>query len=544
MTHRKTIKKSHIDCMDLLIIVCLFLISFLIYYSFRSPPVPTSGDELRAFYGAHQLLSDANVNFWNELNNKYNTGGFQFERTFTVLTSFGEAYPTTTAGSLLFYSLFIYIFSSNIFYMLSPIFASFGIIIMYLLLKNDSNSKFIGIIGGLTLFSLPVYVNWALIPIDTIPTAIIFLISVYLLFKSDDNWRHILMSGFVLSIAILMRHTYIFSIIPYVIYISLINGGNKFKSLLSFFIPIVFSLFMLTIVNKLLFNNPFFVSNFYQNNYPADPGLYGINLEAHVLHGTYLSILPSIYKFLHGSHTLYFPLLFFALIGLIHLAKRNKKQFLFIFVFSMINLIYFGCISSQDYYSLQDINLQSSFIRYLIPVYILLIIPFSHFIDTIHKQIRGHKQKILFATILAMYLISSVAYPIYLGGSAGTTYLLEYKPKVIAYKEILNGTLPSDAVILASSIVEESFVYPNINNIFYYPGIPPEYRYEETTRVVNSLLQDNRRVFFMKSDMPYLIEDDNMFLILNENFIMDEMPETRFERMKSIFYEIKLNGNQ
>lgn len=81
-------------------------------------------------------------------------------------------------------------------------------------------------------------------------------------------------------------------------------------------------------------------------------------------------------------------------------------------------------------------------------------------------------------------------------------------------------------------------------NWFYYDGIPLQYRYNHTVNVVKDLLEDDKTVYIIKS--PYeeqIPEVKEMFVVLDNNFILEKMPETYFNRMDVVFYKIKLKRN-
>jgi hypothetical protein len=167
-------------------------------------------------------------------------------------------------------------------------------------------------------------------------------------------------------------------------------------------------------------------------------------------------------------------------------------------------------------YGLGQSNLHASFLRYMLPFYILLPIGVATIFGFLLKIVKNRNVRVLYSSLVVVILMCSLAYGINYE-TFGIKDLNDHQKWILDTKlEILGETNPDD--IFISDIYGRKILFPQRKNIFYFPIIPQKIRCAETERVINGLLNYNQTVYLVIAMFP---EDTlTMFNFLNEHFVL------------------------
>jgi len=186
---------------DILILLSLFVMSMSFYLNY-STPVIWSPDEMNYFLGSQKFIENGTVNVNNPLNEKYDTCVFQYS--FTVFKNKSEQYPLGFSGSVLFYSIIMFIFGDSAFFLVSPLLGAIGIVAIYFVTREILKSRYLGIFAALILFTTPIWIRWSTEHYNNIPMTTFFLLS-FLCIVALKKGMGYFISGVFLSTAIFLR---------------------------------------------------------------------------------------------------------------------------------------------------------------------------------------------------------------------------------------------------------------------------------------------------------------------------------------------------
>lgn len=267
---------------------------------------------------------------------------------------------------------------------LTPLLAVVGVLFLFLLLRDLFNER-VAVTSSLLLFISSPYWYWSSMGMfENVAGCVMLIISLRYFFKllTTNDLKDYLLTGLFLGLALFMRPEFILLAAPLFI-IVLLNRKRIRKlyaclSLLSFIVAI----------------SPFFILNDSLYGSPLSTGHhlhYGVAEPISIGSFSMVNILKN-----SVNLVLLTPLLFlFSLFGLVSCSKKgvNLHYILFFIVASLTLCFYFlsGRVSSID--------IHSSYVRYLLPLY-LLSLPFvSHFI-------LRFKSKIAILLVCSIVLVS------------------------------------------------------------------------------------------------------------------------------------------
>lgn len=545
------------DKLDLIACILLFVLSFSFYACFVFNEYNVGGDSVSQYYPAKKLLKERDLNFWNSLNDKYRTYYFKLTFMDTVIQNWGESYPTQTFGTILLNAFIIGVFGNNAFFYINAFFASLLIVFIYLIVEELLKDRKVAILSSLILFSMPVFLFWAIITQNIMPATAFLIMSLYFIikFRGGDKKLYLFLSGLFYCFSVFVRLPFALFFPAYLVFFA--NKNKKFKfdlgQITGFAAPFFIVFVLITLLKLKYFNNPFFEGYLRTNFHPAPPGSesFTTQMEQRYLFSNFslITVFRSIQLFFIGSWRIYSRVFVLALLGLlIGIKEKNKNLFKFYFIIIFtISLIYYGNLRPVLWHYSKDSpyywSLGLAFFRYLLPVYVLSIILLSFVIERAFVLLLGKTNKVLKTTIVFIVLILSVNYvdaSITYKGGGSLGYILEVTPKIINYSKKINTILKKKSIILYTTRWAFSFTYPHTMeyNWFYYNGIPPKYRYQHTIEIVDKLLKDKHTVYFVHYDEPYDTLTRDVERELKRNFIFEYVDGTDFLRMKTKFYQL------
>lgn len=538
----------------------LFAICFIFYTHFIAFNV--GGDALSQYYPAIKFLEDDSLNLWNQLNNKYDTYYFKLTFSDEVIAAWEESYPMQALGTILLNIFAIGIFGNDAFFYVNPFFASVCVIFIYMIVRELTDDRIVATVSSLTLFSMPIFVFWSIIPQNIIPATCFLVMSLYFIMKFKDRNKliYVFISGTLLAYSTFSRLPFILFAPAYLAYF--FNSSTKYKlelrPLMCFTLPVIITSILIILFNIRYFNDPFFIGYLHTHYHPMVGGsdLIVSTTDTYLLANIPTDIILNSTKlFFDGSAKIFHPLIFVSLIGLLLKSKYQKiKLFQFYFVYVLfISLFYYGMLepslwkpSNEEYaYSLSLV-----FFRYLLPVYVLSVVALSFTLNFILKNMPSRAYYLATVYIVFILAVINVNIPISYEGGASLKWHEDINSKIIDYSFQLPNYIEKDSIILYATREPFSYTYPNFMdyNWFYYDGVPPDYREKHTTEVVEKLLKDDRTVYFVQSDAPYDTLSKDMYYSLNNTFELHYVEGTYFPRMKTRFYSIelpqKINGSE
>ena len=488
---------------------------------------------------------------WNKLNNEYDTYYFKLPFTDEVIYGWNQSYPTQTLGTIILNAFAMGIFGNNAFFYINPLFASICVVFIYLIVNELIKNNIVAAISSLILFSMPVFVFWAIIPQNIMPSTTFLIMSLYFIVKFRNNIEikiYLMLSGMFFAYSVFTRLPHILFLPVYLIYF--FNNEKKYKldikNITYFSVAFSTVFLIITFLKIKYFGDPFFVGYLHVNHHPMFNGSDLITSTTDTYLGTGASInaiVHSIKLFVIGSIKIFYPLLPLTFLGF---AIKNKNIALYKIYFAwilIVSLIYYGHLEDtlwKPTNSEYKFALSLAFFRYLLPVYVLSIVMLSNLLNHAFKKTSINKIYLFVMILVLILAIMNVNASVSYEGGANLMWYEEVNSKVIDYSTTLPNYIENDAVILYDTRNPLSYTYPNTMNYnwFYYDGVPPDYRYQHTEEVVEKLLSDNRTVYFVHSGSPYDELSKNMYDYLNENIQLEYIENTYFPRMKSRFYLI------
>lgn len=540
----------------------LFIFSIVLLSSLVSPVV--GGDALSMYVPAKKLLSDNNLNMWDQFNDIYNTYYFKMPFSDEAIVTKGESYPIQGLVTIFVYAFPMIFFGDTGFIYANPAMASLIVLIFFMLLRDLGFSKPISFVSSFVLLSMPIFLVWAIIPQNIIPATLFFMAALFFINRGqNENYPgYYFLAGMFLALSFFTRTPHILLIMSFLPFLLVKIKWPFFdiNKTIIFILPIIFTFIIICFGNLYYFGDPLY-QGYIQAYYHPDPlGLstvndlpagseefLGMNYDINLL-------LNSIISLLEGSLKIFFPLIAFAIIGIIYSVKTNKKIVAFWLISSIVLVGYYSQITPL-LYKPDDLNLQYSlvlaFFRYTLPIFVISIIGIPYFIILINECCKIKKKETIIkinSIILIMLMISSfasisLAYN-YQGGASLKWYNELYSDKMYKYSEDFSGKIITGSVILYDSRWAIEMVGDGINGYhwFYYDGIPPASRYIHTNEIVNELLEDGLIVYFVHLGPPYNQLSATMESSLSANYTLSPVPSTWFPRLGAQFYQVMLMG--
>lgn len=486
--------------------IIVFVISLLFY----SVPVYLSHamiggpDDLSFTYTAEQLINKHSFIFDSNYNDIYDTNVF-VPRSFVYVSGKGVISIVTPGVPLLLAIVGIILFGF-IEYAI-PLISAIGVIIFYYFVKENFDQEN-ALVSALLLSTLPVYWNWSIYTYSDIPSIVFLILGLYSFQKAikTNKSSAYLITGGIIGFWILLRPTN-FILFPAIALYLMLNR-KKIKNKKGALIGIV--LFSSIIFGFLLYNQVMFGDflktgyQLYNQPYPSQDILPMQNNN---------SPKSSITEFIHPKRILWHicnlplysafaaPFFIISLTGLFYSLQNRKDRDLTILVFLiLISLVgFFGNLT--DYYGIEqnNFNSRSSYLRYLMPAYVLLIMYVYPVLDKLFEK------KSLIALII-LFIASNISV-IFFAPYDNMLQIIAQRNEFYDMRlYLLNMTSPSAVVFTAHY---DKVIFPD-RTVFGYQRIPQEIRREEMLRITKELLEDGKPVYFIDDIEHELYEELNV----------------------------------
>ncbi|MBT3409027.1 hypothetical protein HN415_10225 [Candidatus Woesearchaeota archaeon] len=367
--------------------------------------------------------------------------------------------PTT----ILFYSPFFIIFGENVFPYINLIFFILTLLVSLLLLKDLINYKSIRILGFSMVSFFTILMLWSSSSYNIIPALFFFITSIFFIISKNhkNNW----IAGIFFSILLFIRFSDII-FLPAMLLFILIRKEKKIN-FLRFIIPILLSLIIIFFMNFLVFGNPLFLPQTHFNDCfniaPIDGGLGGIDsILRFFYHGeNQVQNLLLNFNTLIQIIIIFLPLSLLLILGFLN--KKYKEYNLFLFIVFLTTFLFYG--RRAAYYGFATISPFSSFTRYFLYFFILLILSFSLYIDNFSIRKNKYIKILAIITMLLLILLSAISFLQF------ETYGLEdFNSKKIDFANVqgdLISSLDKKGIILANFATNKYFYSSNHSTINY-----------------------------------------------------------------------------
>ncbi len=529
--------------------VAIFWILFTVAFAFYSSFVPSTigGDAVSIYYPAERLAATGSVNLYDQFNDRYDTLYFTFPFTDVVIKDFGQHYAIQFVGTLLVYAGATTIGGDLGFFLVSPLFGALGIALVYLMGASLFRARLGGFFSSVVLMVMPVYVFWAVLPQNIMVSTALLLASILL--ALDTRLYSRLGSGLTLGLSVFARYPHIMFLPALAVLIYVVsrdkgrsvkpNAQSTLKSFYPFFLGLMTILGFALVMNHLLFGDSLFIGVLWQADLPGGSlpsGPYSRDLLR--LDGA--AIASSALLFLTSAGA-FSPFFWLGAIGIaVSFVFRQKALVLLAILTAVPALIYYGSIEPLLWRpETGPLPLGVTFHRYLLPVYSVAALGFGFLASRFIRNLRWTHR--LFASLLAVLVLSSVVGAYNFPGDGDLSYVSEFEGQVVAYAPRIQDLIPEGSVVLMSSRWVIQYFSPDAMSIhwFYYDGIPSSLRASETLRVLEELHRDSVRVYFPLSNMSYETLDDDMYELLASQFDLVRVPGSDFPRMKTVFFEVR-----
>jgi|GEM_PF-5534430 len=516
---------------DVLIALLLFTLSFSFFLHYATPML-WSPDEARAVVGAKELIENGDVNLNNPLNQEYNTT--VFNPGFSVYKDDHTQYPPDFTGTVLFDAFVIGLFGEESFFLISPLFGAIGVVAMYLIVRKIFNRRYLGILAALALFTTSLWIRWSTEHVNMVPMTTFFLLSFMCLVAFKNNLRFVLAGAF-LSVAIMIRLPAALLVIPFLIYLFMEHVQKR--QYLFFLAPIIVAIFIVfPIANYALYGDPLYEPMNHAYYYP------GFESSTTSEAGSFLSqfgfgaaergAIANTFSFFFTRTfaSLFLP---FSVLGAVMMFRNKSRRK--IAVFLTLVFIVFLVFHGRAYagYGYGSETLQSTVLRYLLPVYVLLPIGLAGLLnDLIERIIKSANAKVLFCSLWAVVMLASLAfiieYPYY-----GLNMFEGYRKSLSDVSNQINTLIPEDAIIITDQVCTVASSEDH-DNVIYYPKVPESMRYPEIQRVIALALEDGRTAYF--TGAFYTGSDANTEILseLSGSFTMTELTVVRYVHIYEI----------
>lgn len=475
---------------DISIAIFLVIISCAFCWYFVVPSPTHTGDIISDLYPAELLSAGQGINIFNPVNEDYNTYGFAPYGSYRTST---ELYTNTFPGEISFYALVISIFGYNSFFLISGFFGGICVGSMFFLVKGYTDSRKWGILGAFILLSMPVFAKWSVDNFSNIIMVSFFFLSVCSVFLIRNNKRF-LISGLLLSMAVFIRPDAIILAIPFLVLFYFEKSERM--SYIKFLIPLLITIAILyPVMDHLLYNDAFFIGGQCGVTWPSDDSGHPIGIRVPWIFSMGFdidSIAASTLYFLGSSFA--FLLLIPSILGFFMKDLKLRTYSIFVASVAICLLLFYGRDTST--YGFFEMDLHSSFLRYMLPLFVILPIGTIGLLIWIKNHLRKMAHLVAIAIVILLILSSfsiAIIFQPY-----GLLDLNNRERAVLEGKaEVLNVTGVDD--IFISDIYGRKLLFPERQNIFYFPRVPDEIRESETDQIIMQSLESNVPIYLVLS---------------------------------------------
>jgi hypothetical protein len=485
---RKTMKKIKHEYI-LVIFATIFFVIYS-YVSFTSPPKFVSPDEVTNYFFTNLYSQTGQFRYTDELNEI--AMGIIHPRS-TVYVD-GNIIPMKFIGFPLINGTIASVLPEMVRF-LTPLLAVIGAVFLYLLVRDLYNQK-LALLSFLLLLIMPPYWYWSTLAMyENIAGCFFLIISVRYFFKLLDTNepKYFLLVGLFLGLSLFIRPEYILFAVPLLL-IFLWNIKKIKKAYIS-----------LSVFSLIAALAPFFILN---NELYGSPLLTGQHM-----HYQWSQAIPkssfSIANFFENSSNLIdlTPLLFLCgLLGLFYCIKKriHLPYMAFFIVWLLVPAFYF--LSGR----IGPTGVHSSYVRYLLPVYLLSLPLISYFV----LSLRAKFVSVLLVFVMLIVSILTVLPVI-------NDNLESVKGYDRQNSTLVNETQP-DAVIFVE--YWDKVIFPE-RKVGLVKELPEENRSEMLAEIVIELYERGVPV--------YLLIEKNFKEVIDYEALVEELSARKYILMKN-----------
>jgi hypothetical protein len=393
--------------------------------------------------------------------------------------------PAKFIGMSMYYG-FVYRIIGEYVYLLTPIFAGFGILIMFLFvfLVSNGNNR-VSLLSAIILAFFPPYFWWTRYTyLENIFGSVIFFFGFYLLalfFKKKIPF-YLYVASALFGISCEIRPDYsIYVIFPLIIFLIAFYKDIGIKRLL-----FSISIFSLTLIPLLYFNYILY------GNILITGTHYSLNLSETIPLGLQNRTIENLMINFNSTFILSSNMFLISLIGIFSLTNTNgnkyRKYALSYLIFVILGIIIFSYVLLSGILSNEEIIVNGSYVRYFLPMYICILPGLSILIETLSDKIKFFTI-IVYILFSVSYLSSQVSRDIFVVNNYSNIkkgILSNTEANSIVILEGLDKILYPDRQVASTGILKLSdysrLAADLINNLIKFDKSTPVYLYAETSK--------------------------------------------------------------
>lgn len=484
------------------VIIAIFGIIYLFTQSFyMGTRLPVSPDESQALFFSKNLASEKSLIYNNPLNGQYSEDIFAARQ---YVQRDEDTSPSAFLGYILILAAFQFV-NPLLLYTVGPLLAIGSLIFIYLIAKRLFDKK-TAIYSILITGTFPVFTYWTTSYYNNMAETFFVLGTIYFAINAVYSKKLSVYGwlGLFAAAAVWIRYTNAL-LIPLGIIAYAISQRNKIslRGTVVTFLVAILSILPLIVINNTLYGSPL---KFGQST--SDQLVYDIN-DSSIPKEIFPSLVPfrSVEIFasnLQAYLYLFAPaILLLGVVGIVHAwfkVKSIRKEVILLASLAICWLLYYMGGVYFGYGS--DPLLSSSYTRYLLIVYIILIIFFS---NTVTSFLPKKLQFILVAIVCMGSIYSSVS---------NITSLKSQSVSSFSWLEEVKKVTPKNSVIFVKGA--DKILYPERNTALYLT-LSKENKYgkdgiDKTILLMKELLNDNIPIYMLKEDDFYTGEPVSSYI--------------------------------
>jgi 4-amino-4-deoxy-L-arabinose transferase-like glycosyltransferase len=373
-----------------------------------------------------------------------------------------------------------------------PLMGAIGVVLFYLLNKTYFNREQ-ALYASLLLAVMPGYFYWSTLLFADIPSVVFFILGLYLLetFFRTKKVMWFIIGSFILAFNICIKYTNVIIFPALLIYLYLRRNefSNIKRDLLLGCLSCIIPILLLLAYHQCIYDNPFVTG------YHAFGEKLRLMSCSHSMYSEEATKTSSFvmstgvkpfFKHILGfpiQAAVFLPYVLFGLVTTLFLLKTHKHLFYLILTTFLLIVLFHAGIGGTHGSQLKEMTMHSSYLRYLLLVFVLLIIPVAFFISSL-----SYTKSVKIGIVLIL-ILSSIFNN--LSGVPTSTLRSYYSKKVPRAQNTIN--------ILLSNIPEKGVVFSNIQARYNLPNVATVLigyvSLESLISIIKMLLNDDIKVY-------------------------------------------------
>ncbi|OGY49236.1 MAG: hypothetical protein A3D39_02995 [Candidatus Buchananbacteria bacterium RIFCSPHIGHO2_02_FULL_39_17] len=396
----------------------------------------------------------------------------------------GSLVPGSFLGLILFYGLLGKVFGSLLIIYFTPIFAVFGALAFYSIIKKFFDQK-IALISAILLLFHPAW--WYYSVTSLLPNVVfisLVLISLYFLLKIEKTkFLNLILSAFFAGLAVLIRPAELVWLLA--IYLVFIIYQRKKLNLirLTIFLALIFLLILPVLYHQQILFGDFLVSGYDQLQTDEINFCQTCKVVQSILLPFGFHPAQAVYNFWTHFVSRFWWWSLLAILGLVAYLVNQNRQKTEIFVYLLLSLFVFGWLiiyyGSWQFSDLLTVHLNTlglSYVRYFLPLYILAL-PFVAlgllWLISIFKHQFQTLALIILTSILFYHSANLVLYQ-------KADSIMPVRNRILSYQQIaseVNNLTPAESVIV--TIRKDKVFFPERRVIHSFDALADNQELQE-----------------------------------------------------------------